>query len=253
MNTPAKPDPRAEPLLKIEDLSRRVGMSVRNLREWRTLGLLPPAEIRGRVGYYDQSVVERVERIQELRAEGFTLDLIRRMLDVSGESGGEVMRFARDLRAPFRDDEPPRVDLDAWAAGWGSKDPKALERALAIGLIRRRPDGELEFTSSRVDRIGTALQELGLSLTETLDAAAEIRAHADAVAELFERVWLERVWQPFLDAGSPDDQLPTLQQRLATVQPMAMDAVVALFTVAMEAQIEHGIAREAERAAARRR
>src|SRR3954470_4127751 len=86
--------------LTIGDLADRVGMTVRNLREWRTLGLLPPAEIRGRVGYYDDAVVSRVEGIQRLQSEGFTLELIRRILDASGDLGDEVMRLAGALRAP---------------------------------------------------------------------------------------------------------------------------------------------------------
>ena len=56
-------------------------MTVRNLREWRTLGLLPAAQMRGRIGYYDASVEARIKEIQQLHADGFTLELIRRMLE----------------------------------------------------------------------------------------------------------------------------------------------------------------------------
>ena len=68
-------------------------MTVRNLREWRTLGLLPPAEIRGRVGYYDESVVERIEGVKQLQAEGFPLDLIRRMLVIHRQPDGSTYRL----------------------------------------------------------------------------------------------------------------------------------------------------------------
>ncbi len=78
------------PRLTIDELAQRVGMTVRNLREWRTLGLLPPAEMRGRTGYYDASVEARIKGIQKLHADGFTLELIRRMLETSGESSDEV-------------------------------------------------------------------------------------------------------------------------------------------------------------------
>src|SRR5207253_9558128 len=40
--------------LTIDELARRMGMSVRNLREWRAQGLLPPPRLRGRVGYLGQ-------------------------------------------------------------------------------------------------------------------------------------------------------------------------------------------------------
>src|SRR4029077_21034473 len=109
--------------LTIDELSREVGMTVRNLREWRTLGLVPPAEIRGRVGYYDPAIVERIPAIQKLHAEGFTLELIRRMIETGGE---DVRRFPGALRAPFRDEHPPLVDLGEWAERWGSADPDDL-------------------------------------------------------------------------------------------------------------------------------
>jgi DNA-binding transcriptional MerR regulator len=197
--------------LTVQELSERVGMTVRNLREWQTLGLLPHPEMRGRTGYYDPSVVQRIEGIQRLHAEGFPLDLIRRMLEASGDAGSEVMQFAHALRAPFR--------------------PKDAQERL-VGVAQE-------------------LQELGLNPEQIAGATGEIRRHLDEIAELFEQVWLEHIWEPFVEAGMPDDRLPELQATLAKVQPLAVDTVMALFTLAMEAQIAQGIAREIERAAER--
>ena len=81
------------------------------------------------------------------------------------------------------------------------------------------------------------------------DATDEIRRHLDKIAALFEQVWLDHIWEPFVEAGMPEDRLPGLQATLAEVQPIALDAVIGLFTVAMEAKIEEGIAREIARAA----
>jgi DNA-binding transcriptional MerR regulator len=238
--------------LTIGELADQVGMTVRNLREWRTLGLLPAAELRGRVGYYDESVVARVERIKHLHEQGFPLELIRRMLEASDGVGDDVMGLASALRAPFREKEAPAVDLVELARRWGSVSPAKLRRAEKLGLIRKRRGGRYEFSSATVARVGDALHDLGLSLKETLDATAEIRAHADAIAELFERVWMRHIWEPFLESGAPEERLPDLQRTLAEVQPLALDAVMALFTVAMEAKIEEGISREVERELGRR-
>ena len=247
MSTRRNPQEREAAALTIGDLAERVGMTVRNLREWRTLGLLPPAQMRGRVGYYDEGVVARVERIKELHERGFPLELIRRMLEASDGYGDDVMRLASALRTPFREEKPPVVDLAELARRWGSVSPAKLRRAEKLGLIRRRRGGRYEFTSATVARVGDTLHELGLSLKETLDATAEIRAHADAIAQLFEDIWMKHIWEPFLESGAPEEKLPELQETLAEVQPLSRDAVVALFTVAMEARIEQGIAREVER------
>jgi DNA-binding transcriptional MerR regulator len=243
------PDGTAD--LTIDELAHAVGMTVRNLREWHTLGLLPAARKRGRVGYYDRSVVDRVKRIRELHEQGFTLELISRMLDTSDGSSEAVMRLASSLRSPFRVADAPPVDLLDMAKRWGSVSPAKLRRAEELGLIRKRGAGRYEFTSERVARVGEGLSELGLSLQQTLDATAAIRDHLDVIAELFESVWMEHIWQPFVAAGTPPEDLPRLQQTVAEVQPLAMDAVLGLFAVAMEARIEQGIAREVARAANR--
>jgi len=233
--------------LTVQELADRVGMTVRNLREWQTLGLLPHPEVRGRTGYYDPAVVSRIEGIQALHAEGFPLELIRRLLEAGGDSGEEVMRLARALRAPFREAGAPVVDRAAWQESWGAGENE-LARAIELGLVRERADGKLEFTSARLAQVGQTLRGLGLSPGEILDATAEIRSQLDKIAALFEQVWLDHIWEPFIEAGAPDEQLPALQETLARVQPLAMDAVSGLFTVAMEARIEQGIAREVARA-----
>jgi DNA-binding transcriptional MerR regulator len=80
-------------------------MTVRNVRAHQSRGLLPPPVVRGRTGYYGPEHVARVELIRELQAEGFSLDLIRRLLESAGSSSA-ALRFTRALRAPFGEREP---------------------------------------------------------------------------------------------------------------------------------------------------
>ena len=232
--------------LTIDELARRVGMTVRNLREWRALGLLPAPTMRGRAGYYEQSQVDRLERIRRLHADGFPLDLIRRLLEASGDAGDEAAGFAQALRSPFREENPPPADLAELGRAWGVTDPDMLGRAIELGLIRERADGRHEFTSARVARVGEALNGLGLSAEETLEATAEIRAHADGIADVFRRVWQTHVWEPFVAQGEPAERWPEIRATLERVQPLALDAVIGIFGVAMETTIEKAIAREVD-------
>ena len=191
--------------LTIEQLAEQVGMSVRNLREWKTLGLLPAAELRGRVGYYPPAVLERIARIGRLRAEGFKLELISRMLD-TGEAADEVIRLAATLRAPLA--APP------------------------------------DRVGARMAEIGAELAALGMSEEQILAGFELVRGHADGIAAYFEGVWREQIWDEFAAAGSPPERLGEIVELASRVRPLALDAVVAVFTQAMEAQIESGIARE---------
>ncbi|HEY8502182.1 MAG TPA: MerR family transcriptional regulator, partial [Solirubrobacterales bacterium] len=44
--------PDSEPNLTVEQLAYETGMSVRNIRNHQSRGLLQPPEVRARVGYY---------------------------------------------------------------------------------------------------------------------------------------------------------------------------------------------------------
>src|ERR1700730_2879279 len=71
--------------LTIEQLAGEVGMSVRNIRNHHSRGLLPPPQVRARVGYYGSDHVARLRLIQDLQADGFNLASIERLM--SGTEG----------------------------------------------------------------------------------------------------------------------------------------------------------------------
>src|ERR1700690_1620848 len=70
--------------LTVEQLAAEVGMSVRNIRNHHTRGLLPPPEVRARVGFYGADHVARLRLILDLQADGFNLAAIERLLSGSG-------------------------------------------------------------------------------------------------------------------------------------------------------------------------
>src|SRR2546429_7460543 len=74
----------AESSLTIEQLAAQVGMSVRNIRNHHSRGLLPAPEVRARVGYYGADHVALLRLIQDLQADGFNLAAIERLLSGSG-------------------------------------------------------------------------------------------------------------------------------------------------------------------------
>ena len=92
--------------LTIDELARRTGMTVRNLRAHQSRGLLPAPEVRGRTGYYGPEHVARVELIKELQADGFNLEAIRRLIENAGGSTSDVLRFTRAARETFEEETP---------------------------------------------------------------------------------------------------------------------------------------------------
>ena len=104
----AVPDDPSVNDLTIDDLAREVGLSVRNLRSHQARGLLPPPEVRKRVGYYGPEHVARINLIQELQAEGMKLEGIKRLLDESGAADAGLLRVKHAAEA-FGEAETPEI------------------------------------------------------------------------------------------------------------------------------------------------
>lgn len=73
--------------LTIGEVAQAAGVAATTLRYYEREGLLSPSD-RTRAGYrlYDDSAVERLEFIRAAQAVGFTLDDIRALLQLNGDS-----------------------------------------------------------------------------------------------------------------------------------------------------------------------
>ena len=191
--------------LTIDELARRTGMTVRNIRAHQSRGLLPAPQVRGRTGFYGPEHEARIKLIRELQADGFKLEAIGRLLDSAGGSSEEVLRFTRAVKAPFEDEQPQIVTADELAERWDAGDaaPELLRKAEKLGILRPLPDGNFEELSPRLGRASAELAALGIPAEAALDVAGEIRKHADAVAKTFVELFVKQVWKPFEDQGAP--------------------------------------------------
>src|SRR5256714_8586380 len=81
-------------------------MSVRNIRNHHSRGLLPPPEVRARVGYYGTEHVARLQLIQDLQADGFNLAAIERLLNAPSGSAARLLGLRHALAAPFEKATP---------------------------------------------------------------------------------------------------------------------------------------------------
>src|ERR1700677_3973565 len=67
------------PQLNISDVAGEVGLRPSAIRYYERIGLLPPAERKGKQRRYDTTVLYRLAIIQRARQLGFTLDEIRQL------------------------------------------------------------------------------------------------------------------------------------------------------------------------------
>lgn len=197
--------------LRVEDFAVRAGLSVDTIRFYQKRGLLPPPVREGRIGWYGPEHVERVERIRDLQRQGFTLAVIRRVLDGELEAADmplalEVTRAADESEAAS---EPPELlTLDELSERAGV--PPALLTAIAREgfLVPRRIDGEPRYTTVDLHavRAGLRLLEAGLPLPELMALGRQQHAATRAVSERAVAMFDEHIRQPLKARGLPDDE-----------------------------------------------
>ena len=241
--------------LTIDELARRTGMTVRNIRAHQSRGLLPPPQVRGRTGFYGPEHESRINLIRELQADGYKLEAVGRLLDSAGGSSEEVLRFTRSLKAPFEDEAPQIVSAEELAERWnaGEAAPDLLRKAEKLGILRPLPDGNFEELSPTLGRASAELASLGIPAETALDVTGELRKHSSAVAKVFVELFMKQVWKPFEDQGRPEHDLPAVRDALERLRPLASDALLAMFQLVMTEVVEERMGREVERIQRRKR
>src|ERR1700690_3484312 len=98
--------------LTVEQVAGEVGMSVRNIRNHHTRGLLPAPEVRARVGYYSAEHVARLRLILDLQADGFNLASIERLLSGSDGLAERLLGLRTAVTTPFEPESPELITAE---------------------------------------------------------------------------------------------------------------------------------------------
>ena len=70
-------------LMRMGDLTQRAGVTPRTVRYYESIGLLPPGEREGHgQHYYTEETLARLQKIDQLKKLGLSLDEIRNVIDL---------------------------------------------------------------------------------------------------------------------------------------------------------------------------
>jgi DNA-binding transcriptional MerR regulator len=239
--------------LTVEQLAHATGMSVRNIRNHQSRGLLPPPEVRSRVGYYGEEHVTRLRLIQELQADGLKLAAIERLLGEQGASAEHFAGLRRAITAPFETERPEVITPAELAERFGPLDEnrKAFEKALRLGLLVPVGEDRLEVPSPALLRAAEEVTRRGVPLEAALAVIADVRRSSQSIARAFVALFLDEVWRPFDKAGKPEERWEEITETIERLRPLASEVVLAMFrqTMAAEAEDAFGkiLSREARR------
>jgi DNA-binding transcriptional MerR regulator len=230
-------------LLTLEELTERVGMSVRNIRFYTTKGLVPPPIRRGRSGYYTADHVARLQLVQELQGHGFTLAAIERYVaGIPAGASPEDIALHRTMLAPWMADsweDLSRAELDQRAGRTLSSSD--LETLTALGVVRSAGHGRLQVSGSQLG-VGLGLLDLGYPI-EAARAAAQVYAvHGRAIAEELYELFRTKVWPVYKEQGvSPE----TIQEVVERLKPLSIASLVQAYELGMDDLRRTNIAKRA--------
>ena len=227
-------------------------MSVRNIRNHHTRGLLPPPEVRARVGYYSAEHVARLRLIQDLQADGFNLAAIERLLSGSEGLAARLLGLRRAVTAPFEPEAPEVITPAELEQRFGRVDAKDAERVRRLGLLVPLGDGRFEVPSPALLGAAEQVLELGIPLQAALALVERVRRDCDSISRAFTKLFLRELWEPFEREGQPDARWDELIEAVASLRPLASEALLALFKQTMTNQLEGAFGKVLEHQAKRK-
>jgi DNA-binding transcriptional MerR regulator len=237
----------AEANLTVEQLAYETGMSVRNIRNHQSRGLLPPPEVRSRVGYYGPAHVARLRLIQEMQAEGFKLSAISRLIGEHGEDADRFVGLRQAVTAPFATESPEVYSREELVEKFGADDDKLIEKAKKLGLLVELGGDRYEAPSPALIRAAEEVLAMGIELPAALAAIEKLNRNAQSSARTFVDLFVERVWKPFDDAGRPEEGWEEIIAAIGRLRPLAFDALNATFRLTLTTEIEKAFGEVLER------
>jgi len=179
--------------MRVEAVAARTGVSVDTVRYYQARGLLHAPRRAGRVAWYDDSHVDRLQRIRSMQASGFSLASIARVLDGSLDAADVALVGALSGREepgartgpPAPASEAPLMSVSELAERTGIPVP-VLQAVVAEGLLVPRRVGDSSgYTDDDVAaaEAGLALLGWGIPLSDLLALASSHHRAMQEVAE----------------------------------------------------------------------
>jgi len=226
-------------------------MTVRNIRNHHSRGLLPAPEVRSRVGYYGSDHVARLRLILDLQADGFNLAAIERLLSGSDGLAERLLGLRHAVTTPFEAETPEVVTAEDLEKSFGEVSGKDVERVRKLKLLVPLGDGRFEVPSPSLLRAAEEVVELGISLHAALALMERVSRDCESISRAFARLFLKELWDPFEQAGQPDERWDEVIEAVGALRPLASEALLAVFKQRMTTQLEGAFGKVLEHQAKR--
>jgi DNA-binding transcriptional MerR regulator len=190
--------------MRVGELARETGLTVRTLHHYDEIGLLSPSR-RSESGYrlYGREDIARLQQIRSLRQLGFPLDEIRSLLDGSGLSPLQIVELhLRRLREGLALQQTLVERLEALSARLAAdEEPGQAELVRAIEVMTMTEQVNKYYTPEQLEQLERRRHIVGEDRIREVEAEwpqlmAEMRAElergtdpADARVQELARRW----------------------------------------------------------------
>jgi DNA-binding transcriptional MerR regulator len=177
----------------VDELARRAGLPVRTIRDYQTMGLLPPPAKRGRVGFYGDAHLARLALIARLRDRGYSLAGIGDLL-VSWRDGadlGEVLGLAPDQLVHIDEPGTP-ASLEQLARLVPALVPDRLDELVATGMVERCGPDRFCVPSPSLLQLTVDLLAAGIESDRVLELLVVVGRATGSIADAVVATLAER-------------------------------------------------------------
>jgi DNA-binding transcriptional MerR regulator len=227
----------AAPDLTIDELVARTGTTSRTIREYQSLGLLDAPRKIGRIGYYNQTHVERLAVISRLQERGYSLAGIRDLIAAwsSGTELPAVLGLDTVADAATADERPEIYTEDALEELVpGITLRSVLATAQQAGLLERLNDGRYCVRSPALVQLIIDATALGVTLPNALHVIDAMRAAAEVATTQIVETFLNDIWTPHVNKGRPADTDARIATFIQRSRAMLQRGAASIFVKELE-------------------
>jgi DNA-binding transcriptional MerR regulator len=168
----------------IDELAGLVGLPVRTIREYQTLGVVPAPRRQGRVGLYGAGHRRRLQLIARLRDRGYSLAGIGDLLGnwSAGADLGEVLGLEPDQLVHVDEPGAPAT-LEQLRALLPAMIPEHLAALESVGVIERCRHDRFCIPSPSLLQFAIDAHSAGFAPADVIAVLDAIQRAADTVAD----------------------------------------------------------------------
>lgn len=224
----------------IDELAALVRMTVRNIRYYATLGLIPPPERRGRMAYYSDRHVARLELVRTMQEQGLTLGAIEQHLSrLDDDTPVEEVELRRALISSWAPIPPAAVQLSELEERAGrpltDRDLDLLERLGTVTPVERG------WLAGPTFEVGIGLLDLDLD-PEAMEAAGDaIRRHMSELVLELRDIMRTKVLAPMRERHAVEADPAAFEAMMSQLRQLTLEAVVGNFQSAANGLVDGSI------------